>query len=200
MKTNICEHNDFFNPDLRWKPTSVNTIFSDWKPKFSCKSTSVNAYCVHRLLCTGSGYISPYIPTWVIIQTFSISKSYTFSIVLPGPGQYWKRWFSVLVWQLELYFPILPSRWRNIDPYRPSRELCCGSTMKIYMVRRAILEEFFKIILFGNWDWYFWYLAWSSHYCWPYLKAMNCIWQAHIYPSQEEHLSPLKCSALCAGN
>ena len=32
----------------------------------------------------GSGYISPYIPTWVIIQTFSISKSYTSSIVLPG--------------------------------------------------------------------------------------------------------------------
>ena len=32
----------------------------------------------------GSGYISPYIPTWVVIQTFSISKSYTSSIVLPG--------------------------------------------------------------------------------------------------------------------
>ena len=32
----------------------------------------------------GSGYISPYIPTGVIIQTFSISKSYTSSIVLPG--------------------------------------------------------------------------------------------------------------------
>ena len=32
----------------------------------------------------GSGYISPYIPTWVMIQTFSISKSYTSSIVLPG--------------------------------------------------------------------------------------------------------------------
>ena len=32
----------------------------------------------------GSGYISPYIPTSVIIQTFSISKNYTSSIVLPG--------------------------------------------------------------------------------------------------------------------
>ena len=32
----------------------------------------------------GSGYISPYIPTQVILQTFSISKSYTSSIVLPG--------------------------------------------------------------------------------------------------------------------
>ena len=32
----------------------------------------------------GSGYISHYIPTWVIIQIFSISKSYTSSIVLPG--------------------------------------------------------------------------------------------------------------------
>ena len=32
----------------------------------------------------GSGYISPYIPTQVIIQTFSISKIYTSSIVLTG--------------------------------------------------------------------------------------------------------------------
>ena len=32
----------------------------------------------------GSGYISPYILTSVIIQTLSISKSYTSSIVLPG--------------------------------------------------------------------------------------------------------------------
>ena len=52
MKTNICEHNNFLNPDFRWKTTSVNTIFSDLKPKFSCKATSVNVYCVHRLLCT----------------------------------------------------------------------------------------------------------------------------------------------------
>ena len=45
-------------------------------------------------------------------------------------GQYWKSWFSVLVWQLGLYFPVLPSRWSNTGPYRPSRELCCGSTRK----------------------------------------------------------------------
>ena len=32
----------------------------------------------------GSGYISPYIPPLVIIQTFSISKRNTSSIVLPG--------------------------------------------------------------------------------------------------------------------
>ena len=32
----------------------------------------------------GSGYISLHIPTSVIIQTFSISKSYIFSTVLPG--------------------------------------------------------------------------------------------------------------------
>ena len=45
-------------------------------------------------------------------------------------GQYWKSWFSLLVWQLGLYFPVLPSRWSNTGPYRPSRELCCGSTRK----------------------------------------------------------------------
>ena len=32
----------------------------------------------------GSAYISPYILTQVIIQTFSIFKSYTYCIVLPG--------------------------------------------------------------------------------------------------------------------
>ena len=32
----------------------------------------------------GSGFISPYILTQVIIQTFSISTSYTSNIVLPG--------------------------------------------------------------------------------------------------------------------
>ena len=32
----------------------------------------------------GLGCISPYILTSVIIQTFSISKSYTSSIILPG--------------------------------------------------------------------------------------------------------------------
>ena len=38
----------------------------------------------HEGFPEGSGYISPYIPTRVIIKTFSISKSYTSSIVLPG--------------------------------------------------------------------------------------------------------------------
>ena len=28
-------------------------------------------------------------------------------------GQYRKSWFSILVWQLQLYFPVLPSRWSN---------------------------------------------------------------------------------------
>ena len=38
----------------------------------------------HKGFPEGSGYISLCIPTWVIIQTFSISKSDTSSIVLPG--------------------------------------------------------------------------------------------------------------------
>ena len=32
----------------------------------------------------GSGNISLYIPTWGVIQTFSISKNFTSSIVFPG--------------------------------------------------------------------------------------------------------------------
>ena len=41
--TQIC-----LNPDLRWKPTPVYTIFSDLKPRFSCKSTPVNVYHLHQ--------------------------------------------------------------------------------------------------------------------------------------------------------
>ena len=48
----IGVHNIFVIPELGWKPTSVYTIFLDLKPKLSCKSTSVNVYCVHRLLFT----------------------------------------------------------------------------------------------------------------------------------------------------
>ena len=44
--------------------------------------------------------------------------------------QYWKNWAFLFVWQLGLYFPVLPSRWSNTGPYRFSRELCCGSTTK----------------------------------------------------------------------
>ena len=43
--------------------------------------------------------------------------------------QYWKSWFSVLVWQLGLYILVMSSRWSK-GPYRPSRELCCGNTRK----------------------------------------------------------------------
>ena len=45
-------HEWVLNADLRWKPTSVNTIFSDLKPRFSCKSTSVNVYHLHQLIPT----------------------------------------------------------------------------------------------------------------------------------------------------
>ena len=44
----------------------------------------------------GSGYISTYFPTWVTIQTFSIT-----TLVLTFLGdQYCKSWFSVLLRQL----------------------------------------------------------------------------------------------------
>ena len=65
-------------------------------------------------------------------------------------GQYWKSWFSLLVWQLGLYFPVLPRRWSNTGPYRPSRELCCGSTRKYRWSGEQDLN--FNIILFSNWE------------------------------------------------
>ena len=43
--------------------------------------------------------------SWLIIKTISISKLFTFSIVLPGWAIF-KSWFFVLLWQLGLYFPV----------------------------------------------------------------------------------------------
>ena len=49
-------------------------------------------------------------PEEVIIQTFSISKSYISSIALAGRAILEELNLSVMVWQLGLYFPVLPSR------------------------------------------------------------------------------------------
>ena len=71
----------------------------------------------------GSVHISPYIPpTWVMIRTFSISKGYSSSISFLV-GQYWKSWFSVLVWQLGyifLYCPVDETIRVHIDPVENS--------------------------------------------------------------------------------
>ena len=68
-----------------------------------------------------------YIPTQAIIQTPSTSKNVTSSIILPG-WQYWKSWFSVLLWQLGLYFPVFTQlRWMNTEEFK------------------------FNIIIFSNW-------------------------------------------------
>ena len=50
----------------------------------------------------GSGYISPYFPTKAIIQTLSISKNNTPSIVLPG----WAKLEELIFRELGLYFSV----------------------------------------------------------------------------------------------
>ena len=98
-----------------------NIVFVLWQEEGYTVKYSLSTWEIPRAepegFPKGSGYISPYIPTWVIIQTFSISK-----VILPVlsflVGQYWKSWISVLVLQLGLYFPLLPSRWSNTGLYR----------------------------------------------------------------------------------
>ena len=58
----------------------------------------------------GSGYISPYILSCVTIQTFSISKSHTSSIDLPGRAILEELILHNINLAAGLYFPILPSR------------------------------------------------------------------------------------------
>ena len=58
-----------------------------------------------EVFCKGSGNIWSYIPTWITIQTFSITTS---ALTFLG-DQYWKSWFSVLLRQLAnagKYWPI----------------------------------------------------------------------------------------------
>ena len=47
-----CEHEIFLNPELRLKPSPVNTKFLDLKPRLSCKWCSMNVYHLHQILCT----------------------------------------------------------------------------------------------------------------------------------------------------
>ena len=97
----------------------------------------------------GWGYISLYILTWVIIQTFSISKSFTSSIVLLV-GQYWS-WFSVFVWQLGYIFPYCPvdkAIWVRIDPVENSVVAALGN----------IHGQESNIILFSYWECHVWLL------------------------------------------
>ena len=100
VKTNICEHKNFLKSDFRWKPTSVNTIVLDLKPKFSCKSTSVNVYCIHRLLCT---QIFPL----VVYNEYLISDPKLISKCLPYPMTFlsWgSNTFLPLIWRLTCVF------------------------------------------------------------------------------------------------
>ena len=61
-------------------PLTVSVL---WQEEGYTVKYSLSTREIARAEPEGSSYISPYIPTWVIIQTFSISKSYTSSIVLP---------------------------------------------------------------------------------------------------------------------
>ena len=62
----------------------------------------------------GSGYISPYIQTQVIIQNFFNSNILTFSIGFP-----WRTILKELILHIApeqgLYFPVLPSRRSNLQ-------------------------------------------------------------------------------------
>ena len=77
--------------------------------------------------------LSPYIPTQVIIQILSISKSDTFSIpVLSSQvGHYWKSLFSILLWQLGLSFQYSPSS-AQVDEYCISNRTRGGKYGKIW--------------------------------------------------------------------
>ena len=85
VKTNICEHNIFLNPYLGWKPTSVSTIFYDLKPRFSCKSTSVNVFHLHQWIPT------PIFP--LLFNRPSVSLGFN-----------WHTWWSHKLWPWHLHY------------------------------------------------------------------------------------------------
>ena len=44
-----CEHKHFLNPELRLKPSYVNTKFPDLIPRLSCKWCSMNSHHLHQI-------------------------------------------------------------------------------------------------------------------------------------------------------
>ena len=77
---------------------------------------------------SGSGYISPYILTQVMVQTFSMSKKDTFSIVLPG--------WAILV---ELIFCTALAA-------GPIFSSICPAQLGQYSIHPAELSEYWKIL------------------------------------------------------
>ena len=111
----------------RYSWTRLDIVSVLWQEVKYSLSTREMPRAEPKRFSEGSGYISPYILSCV--TPWQISKSYTSSIVLPG-----RAILEELILHINLaaglYFPIMPSRWRNTSPYRPSGELCCGSTRK----------------------------------------------------------------------
>ena len=82
-----------------------STVFILWREVKCCLSPREIPKAEPEEIFKGVGYILMYIPTRVIIQTLSISKNYSSRIVLPCSA-IWKSWFSILLWQLGIYFPL----------------------------------------------------------------------------------------------
>ena len=102
----------FLQHEIKWHFWfAVHTVSVLWRYKGYTVKYSLSVREIPRAepkgFPEGSVYNSPYIPPLVIIQTFSISKSYTSSMSFLI-GRYWKSCFSVLVWQLVYIFPYCP--------------------------------------------------------------------------------------------
>ena len=99
------------------------------KKNFICMTTDSECCNVDYFLTEKSCIISQF-EKWFPRTLFLIKSTLKFIVPVSSflVGHYWNSWFSVLVWQL--YFSVLPSSWSNTGPFRPSKELCCGSTRK----------------------------------------------------------------------
>ena len=95
----------------------------------------------------GSGYFSPSIPTRVIIQTLSISKNYTSSIVLPGWAILEELIFCIVLEARPIFFNICPAQ---LGVYYPVFAQL-GEYWKIIYKQASNTEEFkFNIIILSN--------------------------------------------------
>ena len=100
--------------DIRWNIAWAQGKSGGWRPRDFSKAKAI----FHQISQLESWY-----------RHFQFLKIIRPALSFPV-GQYWKSWFSVLVWQLGLYFLVLPIRWSNTGPYGPSGEFCCGSTCR----------------------------------------------------------------------
>ena len=146
----------------RKKPSVINS-FLTYKNSicFFIKNTTYLTICPKKVLnfdkqivkfFSNSGYISPYSPTWVIMETLSISKSDTSSIVLPDWAILEKFIFCIAQADVPIFSIIHPA---HLGQYFFRIRTIGGIYNKIWLELRELSRAqpiYYRISPFKSWN------------------------------------------------